>query len=141
CRWLTSTTTKRHLPSLSGLECLPAAKMKSRTIMRRTYIILAAYLFAAILSTAQNQDFSKVQMKVTKVSGNVYMIEGSGGNIGASVGDDGIVIVYDQYAQIADKFKEALKGITDKSVRFVINTHYHGDHTGGNAIFQQTAPI
>jgi hypothetical protein len=60
---------------LSGLECLPVAKMKSKTIMRRTYILLAAFLFATILSTAQNQDFSKVQMKVTKVSGNVYMLE------------------------------------------------------------------
>ncbi|MFZ1011449.1 MAG: MBL fold metallo-hydrolase [Candidatus Sulfotelmatobacter sp.] len=109
--------------------------------MRRTYILLATCLFAAILPTAQNQDFSKVQMKVTKVSGNVYMIEGSGGNIGASVGDDGIVIVDDQYAPLADKIQAALKGITDKPVRFIINTHYHPDHTGGNAYFQKQAPI
>jgi glyoxylase-like metal-dependent hydrolase (beta-lactamase superfamily II) len=109
--------------------------------MRRTCILLAACLFSAILSTAQNQDFSKVQMKVTKVSGNVYMIEGSGGNIGASVGDDGIVIVDDQYAPLADKIQAALKGITDKPVRFIINTHYHPDHTGGNAYFQKQAPI
>jgi glyoxylase-like metal-dependent hydrolase (beta-lactamase superfamily II) len=80
-------------------------------------------------------------MKVTKVSGNVYMLAGAGGNIGASVGEDGIVIVDDQYAPMADKIKAALKGITDKPLRFVINTHYHGDHTGGNAIFQQNAPI
>ena len=100
-----------------------------------------ALLLISCLSTAQDQDFSKVQMKVTKVSGNVYMLEGAGGNIGASVGEDGIVIVDDQYAPMADKIKAALKGITDKPVRFVINTHYHGDHTGGNAIFQQTAPI
>ena len=69
------------------------------------------------------------------------MLEGAGGNIGASVGDDGIVIVDDQYAPLADKIKAALKGITDKPVRFIINTHYHEDHTGGNAIFQQTAPV
>jgi cyclase len=87
--------------------------------------------------TAQNQDFSKVQIKVTKVSGNIYMLEGAGGNIAASVGADGIVIVDDQYAPLADKIAAALKGIgvTDKPVRFVINTHYHGDHTGGNAPF------
>jgi cyclase len=109
--------------------------------MPRTCILLAACLLAAILSTAQNQDFSKVQMKVTKVSGNVYMLEGSGGNIGASVGDDGIVIVDDQYAPLADKIQAALKGITDKPVRFIINTHYHPDHTGGNAYFQKQAPI
>ena len=94
-------------------------------------------LFAA----AQDEDFSKVQIKVTKVAGSVYMLEGSGGNIGASVGDDGIVIVDDQYAPLAEKIQAALKGITDKPVRFVINTHYHGDHTGGNEYFQKQAPI
>ena len=85
----------------------------------------------------QNQDFSKVQIKVTKVSGNVYMLEGDGGNIAASVGEDGIVIVDDQFAPLADKIQAALKDlkITDKPVRFVINTHYHGDHTGGNEPF------
>ena len=85
----------------------------------------------------QDQDFSKVQIKVSKVSGNIYMLEGAGGNIAASVGEDGIVIVDDQFAPLADKIQAALKnlGITDKPVRFVINTHYHGDHTGGNAPF------
>ena len=90
---------------------------------------------------AQNQDFSKVEIKVTKVAGTVYMLQGAGGNIGASVGDDGIVVVDDQYAPLADKIQAALKGITDKPVRFIINTHYHGDHTGGNEFFQKQAPI
>jgi glyoxylase-like metal-dependent hydrolase (beta-lactamase superfamily II) len=90
---------------------------------------------------AQGQDFSKVQIKVSKVAGNVYMLEGAGGNIGASVGDDGIVIVDDQFAPLAEKIQQALKGITDKPVRFIINTHYHGDHTGGNEFFQKQAPI
>jgi len=91
----------------------------------------------ASLVWAQNQDFSKVQIKVSKVSGNVYMLEGSGGNIAASVGEDGIVLVDDQYAPLADKIAAALKniGATDKPVRFIINTHYHGDHTGGNLPF------
>jgi len=94
-------------------------------------------LGAAVFAAAQDQDFSKVQIKVTKVSGNIYMLQGSGGNIAASVGEDGIVIVDDQYAPLADKIAAALKGIgvTDKPVRFVINTHYHGDHTGGNLPF------
>src|SRR5260221_2911529 len=89
----------------------------------------------------QQQDFSKVQIKVTKISGNIYMLEGAGGNIGASVGDDGIVIVDDQFAPLADKIQAALKDlkITDKPVRFVINTHYHGDHTGGNVPFYNAA--
>jgi len=97
-------------------------------------VALACGLAAA---TGQDQDFSKVQIKVTKVSGNIYMLEGQGGNIAASVGEDGIVIVDDQFAPLAEKIQAALKDlkITDKPVRFVINTHYHGDHTGGNVPF------
>jgi len=109
--------------------------------MRKICILTFALIFSSCLSFAQNRDFSKVQMKVTKVSGNVYMLEGAGGNIGALVGEDGIVIVDDQYAPLADKIREALKGITEKPLRFVINTHYHEDHTGGNALFQKDAPI
>ncbi|MGC1450607.1 MAG: MBL fold metallo-hydrolase [Candidatus Sulfotelmatobacter sp.] len=108
--------------------------------MRRASILVVSLLYCG-LAGAQEQDFSKVQMKVTKVAGNVYMLQGAGGNIGASVGDDGIVIVDDQYAPLAEKIQAALKGITDKPVRFIINTHYHGDHTGGNAYFQKQAPI
>jgi cyclase len=109
--------------------------------MRRVGILLAAGVFACSLAAAQDQDFSKVQMKVSKVAGKVYMLQGAGGNIGASVGDDGIVIVDDQYAPLADKIQAALKSITDKPVRFIINTHYHVDHTGGNEYFQKQAPI
>jgi cyclase len=108
--------------------------------MRKVSVLIAGLLLVCGLA-AQDEDFSKVQIKVSKVAGNVYMLEGAGGNIGASVGDDGIVIVDDQYAPLADKIQAALKGITDKPVRFIINTHYHGDHTGGNAYFQKQAPI
>jgi len=109
--------------------------------MRKACLLGIMLSVALPYAVAQDQDFSKVQIKVTKVNGNVYMLEGAGGNIGASVGEDGIVIVDDQYAPLADKIRAALKGITDKPVRFVINTHYHGDHTGGNALFQKDAPI
>jgi glyoxylase-like metal-dependent hydrolase (beta-lactamase superfamily II) len=87
------------------------------------------------------QDFSTVEIKVSKVAGSVYMLEGSGGNIGVSVGEDGIVLVDDQFAPLAPKIKAALKGISDKPVKFVINTHFHGDHTGGNAQFGTDATI
>jgi cyclase len=100
-------------------------------------VLAAAAMLLSRAASAQEQDFSKVQIKATKVSGNIYMLEGAGGNIAASVGEDGIVIVDDQFAPLADKIQAALKElkITDKPVRFVINTHYHGDHTGGNEPF------
>jgi cyclase len=100
-------------------------------------VVLGLLLVCGSVARPQNEDFSKVEIKVTKVSGNIYMLEGEGGNIAASVGEDGIVIVDDQYAPLAEKIQAALKNlkITDKPVRFVVNTHYHGDHTGGNAPF------
>ena len=110
--------------------------------MRKLIVLALLLLPGAVFllprtARAQQPDFSKVEMKVTKVSGNIYMLEGAGGNIAASVGEDGIVIVDDEFAPLADKIQAALKnlGITDKPVRFVINTHYHGDHTGGNVPF------
>jgi cyclase len=116
--------------------------MLSMAVPRPPSILVACLLFTCALAATQDADFSKVQMKVTKVAGNVYMLEGSdAGNIGALVGDDGIVLVDDQYAPLADKIQAALKSITDKPVRFIINTHYHDDHTGGNAYFQKQAPI
>jgi cyclase len=105
-----------------------------------TLMLITAAAFATTAARGQGQDFSKVQIKATKVSGNIYMLEGAGGNIAASIGEDGIVIVDDQFAPLAEKIQASLKslGITDKPVRFVINTHYHGDHTGGNAPFANT---
>ena len=94
-----------------------------------------------LASAAIAQDFSKVQIKVIPVAGSVYMLQGAGGNIGVSVGEDGIVIVDDQFAPLAEKIQAALKGITDKPVRFVINTHWHFDHVGGNAYFQKQGPV
>lgn len=79
------------------------------------------------------QDSDKAGIKVTKVAGDIYMLVGSGGHIGVSVGNDGIVIVDDQFAPLAPKIRETLRGIADKPLRFVLNTHYHFDHTGGNA--------
>jgi cyclase len=108
---------------------------KLRTWMAPALVGAALVFGQAVV--AQQQDFSKVQIRVTKVFGNIYMLEGAGGNIAASVGEDGVVIVDDQFAPLAEKIQAALKDlkITDKPVRFVINTHYHGDHTGGNVPF------
>jgi cyclase len=80
-------------------------------------------------------------MKVVPVSGSLYMLQGAGGNIGVSAGPDGILIIDDQYAPLADKIRAALKGINPGKLRFVLNTHYHGDHTGGNPEFGPEAAI
>src|SRR6266567_3095241 len=109
-------------------------KMRARMVLS---LVGAALLCGPATWAQQQPDWSKVQIKASKVSGNIYMLEGQGGNIAASVGEDGIVIVDDQFAPLAEKIQVSLKslGITDKPVRFVINTHYHGDHSGGNAPF------
>lgn len=107
----------------------------------KKFLLLTVVLFCAISAHAQTTDWSKVEVKASKVAGNIYMLQGSGGNIGVSVGDDGILIVDDQYAPLADKIRAALKGIADKKLRFILNTHWHGDHTGGNEILGAEAPV
>ena len=107
--------------------------------MRRLLTLL--FLVCAFSVGALAQDFSRVQIKATKVSGNVYMLEGSGGNIGVSVGADGILIVDDQFAPLADKIRASLKTLGEGKLRYILNTHWHGDHTGGNVAFGPEAPI
>jgi cyclase len=107
--------------------------------------LLAGLALVAVPMTApvaaQQQDFSKVEIKVIPAAGNIYMLQGAGGNIGVSAGSDGILIVDDQYAPLAERIRTALKGINSGKLKFVLNTHLHGDHTGGNATFGPEAPI
>ncbi len=89
-----------------------------------------------IAPTAFGQrDFSQVEIKTIPVAGNIYMLEGAGGNIGVSIGTDGNLIVDDQFAPLADKIDAALQKLNPGKLKFVLNTHHHGDHTGGNAAF------
>jgi glyoxylase-like metal-dependent hydrolase (beta-lactamase superfamily II) len=99
-------------------------------------VAAAAVLLSSLPGRAQT-DFDKVQIKVQKVAGSVYVLYGAGGNIAVSVGDDGVVMVDDQFAPLAPKVKKAIASITKKPVRFLLNTHWHGDHTGGNGAFAQ----
>jgi cyclase len=116
--------------------------MSQATCVRRLAgLALATVLLAALPAAAQQQDFSKVEIKVVPVSGHIYMLDGSGGNIGVSAGDDGLLIVDDQYAPLAEKIRAALKGINPGKLKFVLNTHFHGDHTGGNPAFGTEATI
>ena len=77
-------------------------------------------------------DFSKVQIKATDLGGKTYMLEGMGGNLTVAVGADGIIMVDGQFAPLSDKIKEAIKAISPLPIKYMVNTHYHGDHTGGN---------
>ena len=108
--------------------------------MRIIIAIVLLVLVVPLVASAQD-DFSKVEIKATKVNGNVYVLEGAGGNIGVSVGPDGILIVDDQFAPLAEKIRAALKTLGEGKLKFILNTHWHGDHTGGNAEFGREAPI
>jgi cyclase len=106
------------------------------------YLLLTAVVsMAGVNAAAQQPDWAKVTIKPTKAAGNVYVLEGLGGNIGVSAGEDGVLIVDDQFAPLADKIRAALQSISPGKLKFVLNTHYHGDHTGSNAVFGPEAPI
>jgi glyoxylase-like metal-dependent hydrolase (beta-lactamase superfamily II) len=83
-------------------------------------------------SQGQTQDFSKVEIQTVPVRDNVYMLMGEGGNIGVSIGSDGVFLVDDQFAPLTEKIKIAIAALTDQPVRLLLNTHWHFDHTGGN---------
>ena len=82
-----------------------------------------------------------VTVKTTKVAGNVYMLQGRGGNIGALVGSEGILIVDDDYKMVSEKLREALKELGSEKPRFIFNTHWHGDHTENNQFFGKDSII
>jgi len=86
-------------------------------------------------------DWEKVELKAQRVRGNIWMLDGTGGNIGVSVGADGILIVDDKFAPLADKIRAALKEAGGGELKFILNTHWHGDHTGANPVFGPEAPI
>ncbi|MGE5096274.1 MAG: MBL fold metallo-hydrolase [Betaproteobacteria bacterium] len=91
-----------------------------------------ATLLAAALPAAAQQDFSKVEIRTTKLAEHVYMLVGAGGNLGLSVGDDATFLVDDQFAPLTDRINEAIAKVSHQPVKFIVNTHWHFDHTGGN---------
>ena len=104
-------------------------RSKSAHLQTLTTIAVAALGLAV---AAGAQDLSKIEIKTEKVADNVYMLAGRGGNLGVSVGDDGVFLIDDDYAPLTDKIKAAIAELSDKPIRFVLNTHWHSDHTGGN---------
>ncbi|MBC7624255.1 MAG: MBL fold metallo-hydrolase [Aeromicrobium sp.] len=110
------------------------AKPLQSTFFGATGTLCASLFASALLSGAAlaQQNFDKVEIKTQKLTDSIYMLVGSGGNIGLSVGPDAVFMIDDQYAPLTPKIEAAIKAITPKPVTFVINTHWHGDHTGGN---------
>jgi len=96
-------------------------------------LLVVALLFAAGSAAAQDEDrFKDVKIEAIPVTPGIWMLTGQGGNIGVSAGEDGVFLIDDQFAPLTERIKAAIAKISDKPVRFVINTHWHGDHTGGN---------
>ena len=110
--------------------------------MRHTPAAICIAIAICTLAEASNaQNFDTVQIKTFKMSETIYMLEGSGGNIGVLTGKDGTVMIDDQFAPLSEKIKTAIKKISGVPVRFVINTHFHGDHVGGNENFGKDGAI
>ncbi len=112
--------------------------------MRPQLACLGILLVAAGSARAQDQDFSKVEIHTTPLGGNLYMLQGTGGNMTASVGPNGVLLVDDEFAPLAARITAALQSLgatAAQPVRFVVNTHYHFDHTGGNLPFAERGAI
>jgi glyoxylase-like metal-dependent hydrolase (beta-lactamase superfamily II) len=106
--------------------------MKIR-LLWMTLFLLPVVLFA--------QDMSNVEIKTEKISDGVYMLTGRGGNIGVCIGEDGVFVIDDQFAPLHDKIVEAIRTLSDKEISFVLNTHWHQDHTGGNEAMSGTGAV
>ena len=94
-----------------------------------------AVITSGVTAQRGNVDWAAVGLSTHHVAGTVHYLEGQGGNIGLSIGDDGVVMIDDQFAPLSDRIRETINGISNGNLRFLINTHVHGDHTGGNANF------
>ena len=102
--------------------------------MKNLLVTLLVVMICISIANAQSR-FDDVVIKTNKVTENIYMLEGSGGNIGVFVGDDGVFMIDDQYAPLSEKIKAAIAELSDKPVKYLVNTHWHGDHAGGNENF------
>jgi cyclase len=106
--------------------------LKKSIVSVAALVSVSIALFLPTQSAIAQQNFDNVQIRTQKLTDSIYMLIGSGGNIGLSIGADAVFMIDDQYAPLTPKIEAAIKAITPKNVNFVINTHWHGDHTGGN---------
>lgn len=123
---MTSTFQSRR----GGISDLPFTR--GRLLIVAAAVAAGAAIAVGGRAIAQQQDFDKVQMDVVQVRPNVYMIVGAGGNTTIQFGDEGVMVVDTQFPQVSAKLLAAIKSVTDAPIRYVVSTHVHGDHIGGN---------
>lgn len=137
-------------PSSIRVICGSGGRMLFALIIRRTTpgdsmrfcaVLLAVLLLAISPPAFAQQNFDTVQVRSQKVAEGVYMLTGAGGNIGLSIGDDAVFVVDDQFAPLTPKILAAIAELTNKPVRFIVNTHWHWDHTGGNEELGKTGAL
>ena len=107
----------------------------------RAFALVAAWTLGLASSAAAQAGMDTVRIQTVPLAGGVYMLLGNGGNIGVAVGEDAVFLVDDQYAPLTQKIIDAVKAISDKPIRFLVNTHWHGDHTGGNENFGKAGVV
>jgi len=104
-------------------------------------VFSALLLMVLACTNANASKFDKTEIVATKASGQVYMLQGAGGNIGVLATKSGLLLVDDQFAPLAEKIEKAMTNLSNNELKYVVNTHFHGDHTGGNSFFSHKAPI
>jgi cyclase len=123
------------------LKAQLTTKNNSKNHFLRVTVMALAMMGATTALAQAPQDFSKVQIVPHQLAEGLYYLEGSGGNIGVSFGEDGVFLIDDQYAPLSEKIVAAIRTLSDKPIRFIFNTHHHGDHTGGNQNFGKGGAI
>jgi cyclase len=103
--------------------------------MKRQILLLGGVIIA--LASYAQENFDTVRIRPLRVAGNIYMLTGSGGNIGVLTGSDGVLMIDDQFAPLSQKIKEAIKSLDPGEIKFLVNTHIHGDHSGSNENFKR----
>lgn len=137
-----NNTEYRDLPFVTGVI---SGIMDASTIIRNKEQIMKPIsvfaLFVLLISGVSAQNFDEVTIKTTRLTDSIYMLEGMGGNIGVSTGEDGTFIIDNQFAPLTDKINAAIAAITDRPVDMVINTHWHYDHSDGNENFGRAGAL
>ena len=129
------------VPLSSLFPTVPGFPTMGRSIAAAALALIAVVAIVAGPLSVQAQDFDEVQIETTDLGHGIYMLTGAGGNMAVSVGDDGVILIDDQFAPLTEKIKTAIQALSDQPVRFLINTHWHRDHVSGNENFGQGGSV